>query len=216
MAREPAPGVGDEDPVARTLRAMVLAFEELDQAAESGDYLGEVFARVVSVAQERTPGAAAVSVSAFVRGDFMTVAASNEQARRADELQRLTRGGPCLDTLFSDPVYNPQDLAHDPRWPEFGRRLSSELALRSMLSYRLLDGSTVRSEDAALHGARAWASLNIYGIEPHGFDENAVMTGLLLATHARAAVKAGLARHQIEHLEQLLRHSGRSATSPAT
>jgi hypothetical protein len=221
MAREPAAGAGDEGAAGPALQRMVEAFEELDRMVNIGQNLDEVLGAVVSVAAQRIPAADAVSVSTFARDRFTTVAASSDLAREADAIQREVGEGPCRDTLFHDAVYNPQELAHDRRWPEFGRRVTSELSVHSMLSYRLLTGpdsaeTQARAAAPAGPGTAAGlllASLNIYSRTPHGFDEPSVMTGLLLATHARSAVEANIAHREAEHLDQALRNSREIGTA---
>jgi hypothetical protein len=98
---------------------------------------GSVFDAVASVAARRISGASAASVTVLREGLFRTVAASNERARQADQLQYQIGSGPCVDAILERTLYDPGDLRHDSRWPQYGARAAKELGWNSMLSYRL-------------------------------------------------------------------------------
>lgn len=220
MARETAASDGDSGPSNELLLRLILDFDELDRQVRGGEPT-VVLASVVSLATNRIAAARTVSVSTLSGTEFVTVAASDDQARRADDLQQLTGEGPCLDTFFRDGIYNPHDLAHDRRWPVFGTRISAELGLHSMLSYRLTPHAdpdeSAGSPPPGAGGGRPRrplvASLNIYGAHPHAFDEQAVITGLLLATHARTAIEATLATQRADHLDTALESSREIGTA---
>jgi hypothetical protein len=147
----------------------------------------QVFESLTKVALARIDGARSTSVTIHRRGGYMTAAATCELARRADAIQYDEGSGPGLDTITTSSICNPSDLAHDPRWPGFGRRVSAECGLNSMLSFRL-------STDAPV------GSLNIYAEGSNAFDEDAVETGLMLAVRASLALAAA---HRDEHAENL-------------
>lgn len=98
---------------------------------------GEQLQALVVAAQDDIPGASAVSITTVHQGKFFTEASSSPRAPEADRLQYALQSGPCVDAVVNDQIYNPRDLAQDPRWPLFGPRVSAELGFNSSLSYRL-------------------------------------------------------------------------------
>jgi hypothetical protein len=152
------------------------------------------FEAVTSLALERVPSARTASITTM-RGDrFVTAAATDDVARRADRIQYDLGSGPCLDAIVERTIYQPKDLAHDDRWPEYGARVVAELGLRSMLSFRM----SVEPEGIVISG------LNLYADEPDAFDEHDLAEGLLLTTHAAQAVAAAELRDRAENLERAL------------
>lgn len=148
---------------------------------------------VARIAVERVPGAKWASISSYVHGRFRTVAATDDVARRADAIQYAVGSGPCIDAIIDDALYRPRDLRHDGRWPEFGTRVSRELGMRSMLSYRL-----GREVGDGIDG------LNIYSDEVGGFTEQSELVGLMLATHGALAAALSAHQEQVENLQRAL------------
>jgi len=148
---------------------------------------------VTQVAVRHVPGSQWASMT-LLRGDqFLTIAATGEPARLADAVQYELRSGPCVDAVVDNAIYAPTDLRNDTRWPEFGKRVSTDLGLESMLSYRL----AVDLDDVI-------AGMNLYADRPHAFDRDSVEMGLLLATHAALAVSAALSKERADNLQQAL------------
>ena len=145
------------------------------------------------MAVDRLPGAICASITKYEHGRFRTVAATHELARRADELQYALGSGPCVDAIVDDALYRPRDLRHDDRWPEYGAKVSRELGLLSMLSYRL--GHEM---------ADTIDGLNIYADEVAAFDERAELIGLMLATHGALAVALTANQLQVDNLQKAL------------
>lgn len=186
--------------------------DDAEKAAENGDLkaIAEMFAQLGSQLQglspneslgalarsavDRVPGARHASITSYVHDSFHTVAATDDVARRADAIQYALGSGPCIDAIVEDTLYRPEDLRHDARWPEYGRRVSDELSIRSMLSYRL----GVEVGDAIV-------GLNIYGRDVAAFGERATLIGLMLATHGALAAALAANEEQVEHLQRALR-----------
>jgi len=175
------------------LREVAVLFAELDQELISAGPVTAMQA-VADVAARRVAGAEAASITTYRDGQFHTVAATDERAREADEIQYELGSGPCVDAIVDQTLYHPRDLTRDQRWPHFGARVS-ELGIASMLSYRL------RLEQA---GEDTVAGLNVYSGRVDAFDDEAVQVGLLLATHAASALSAELARERARNLERAL------------
>jgi hypothetical protein len=117
------------------------------------------FEAVASVSAQQVPGARASTVTILRDGNFPTVASTDERALRADLLQYEMREGPCVDAIVEESLFNPDDLRHDSRWPEYSARVSKELGWQSMLSYRLspeLTGDVVAGLNLHSDQEHAW------------------------------------------------------------
>ena len=139
---------------------------------------------LAEASREAIPGAEGVSVTTLERGTFRTEAATHEWARSADGLQYELGRGPCVEAVLHDNVYLSGDVSGDPRWGDWGPRVSADVGVRSVLALRLV-----------LHGERqALASLNVYARRPHAFDDRALHLGVLLAAHGALLVTALMVR----------------------
>lgn len=181
----------DVTPGTDPLRQAVLAFREL--GSQLGSSTAGSLQAVVDVAAARVGGAGWASITTRGGSRWVTAASTGARAVEADALQYEMGTGPCLDAIVDETIYNPEDLRHDGRWPELGRRLADELGVESVLSFRL-----------ALDGAATVGGLNLYADKPHAFDEDSVTVGLLVATHAAAVVSLRDNRERTEHLERAL------------
>jgi hypothetical protein len=183
----------------------------LRRVAEDFDRLGKQLLRssqanpfeaVTRLAVERVPHATAASITTMDHGRFVTSAATDDVARRADAIQYELGSGPCIDAIVEQTIYHPKDLAADHRWPEYGRRVEAELGLRSMLSYRM-----------SLDSTGVIAGLNLYAHEREAFDEHDLAEGLLLTTHAAQAVTAAHLRERTDNLQRALESNRDIATA---
>ena len=145
---------------------------------------------LVHATLEQIPAATCVSVTVLRGGRFRTASSTDDVALQADALQYEIGSGPCVDAILDDNVYVTDDVAHDDRWRQWGERVSAELGLRSVLAYRL----TLLDESEAV------AALNVYSDRPAAFDDRAIGTGLVLATHGSLLVTAQLARDKAANL----------------
>lgn len=178
--------------VAGHLRRVAEDFERLGEQL-AGSPQANRFDAVTRLAVERVSAAAGASITTLEDGRFVTAGATDDVVRRADAIQYELGSGPCLDAILEEALYQPKDLGADVRWPEYGRRVVSELGLRSMLSYRM-----------SLESTGLIAGMNLYAREVDAFDERAVAEGLLLTTHAAQAVTAVHLRDRAAHLERAL------------
>jgi hypothetical protein len=181
-------------PEGESLRAVAVMFTELGERLAAAK-TARVFDALVETAVHRIPGADAASITTLRRGKFTTIGATHDRARSADALQYDLGSGPCVDAILDEALYNPDDLRHDDRWPEYGRRASAQLGWMSMLSYRL-NSSLIEDEVVA--------GLNMYAERPRAFDDLALRMGVLLATHGALLVAADVHRERAEHLERAL------------
>jgi ANTAR domain/GAF domain len=193
-ATEQTTAGGDGDWSGR-LRSIAAAFQRLGHEL-TGAQAATVMEAVTQVAVQRVGGTRWASISLYQGTVVTTAAASDERARRADQIQHELGYGPSVDAVMEDTVYGCGDLAAEPRWPEFGRRVSAELGIHSMLAYRL-----------ALDTDEAIGSLNLYSDRRHAFDDEALAVGMLLATHGALAVSAASNRERAHQLQRALETS---------
>jgi ANTAR domain-containing protein/GAF domain-containing protein len=184
---------GPEQP-SDALRQVAVMFAELGEQLASADS-ASAFDALTQVAARRVPGTDAASITMYRNNRFSTVASTSDRARHADAIQYELRSGPCLDAVVDNTLYQPDDLRHDDRWPEYGTRVNRELGWTSMLSFRLFP---------ELASVEVVAGLNLYAERAHAFDAAAVQVGLLLATHGAMAIAADVNRAQAEDLKRAL------------
>lgn len=177
------------------LREALAACEELHTQVE-GEHVVPAFDAMAAVATRHIAGARWSSVTVRRRRRFNTEAATDDVARRADQLQYELGTGPCLSAIDQRGVVVVAEPRHDPRWPDFGARVSDELGVASMLSL----GSAVQQPQRE---NLVWG-LNVYSDQPDAFDDDAAALGQLLTSQAAASVAASLDRALVANLEQAL------------
>ena len=132
---------------------------------------------VVDAAVEMVDGAKDAGVMLVGPKSQLTVPAqTGDVVREIDELQITEHQGPCLDAIRDHESIVINDLAEDPRWPQFGVA-AAQRGVRSMMSFQLV------ADDREL------GSLSVLAPEPHTFDERAVVLGKLFASHAAIALR---------------------------
>ncbi|MGW5241767.1 ANTAR domain-containing protein [Monashia sp. NPDC004114] len=186
---------GGAGPMTGDLRALAESFADIGAQVGARD-AGPTLQAVVDTAVERVSGTRWASITSLHKNTFSTVVSTGETARLADAIQYAVGSGPCVDAIVDDAIYRPHDLRQDVRWPEYGRRVSAELGIRSMVSYRL----SVEVDDSI-------DGLNLYSDEVDAFSDEAVMVGLMVATHGAVTAALVANRHKIDNLEQALRSS---------
>jgi GAF domain-containing protein len=145
----------------------------------------EVLAGVTSAAVDLIPGAdmAGVLLKAE-RGKSRSVVDTSDLVRRLDEVQDRQQEGPCLDAANDELVVRTNDFATETRWPKFARAAVAA-GVHSSMSFKL-------------YGSKETAgALNIFGSKPNAFSSESEAIGLVLASHAAAAILAS------RHGEQL-------------
>ena len=142
---------------------------------------------VVRIGVDLVAGAEHAAISlVHGHGRIDTPAASDDVARRVDELQYEFGEGPCLDAIHLEERVHSPDIAADLRWHGWGRRVAEELGIRSMLCFRLFTNEETRG------------ALNFYSSQPDGFSPEDSENGLGLAAHAAIAVTAAFEIEQLQ------------------
>ncbi|WP_369133020.1 GAF and ANTAR domain-containing protein [Modestobacter sp. I12A-02662] len=137
--------------------------------------------RVVTDAAATLDGALYASVSLVLqRRQVETPVYTDERALRADELQYELEVGPCLDAVWNQDVFQIDDLATEPRYVQWSRRVVAETGIRSSLSLQLFT-------DPA--GVVSLGALNLYSLEPRVFDVDTRGEAVAFAAHAAIALQ---------------------------
>ncbi|MGK5112655.1 MULTISPECIES: GAF and ANTAR domain-containing protein [unclassified Geodermatophilus] len=132
---------------------------------------------VVDAALRELPGADHVSVTVRGFDGAPSRVCTDVVAGELDQLQYDTGAGPCLAAVSEHEVVRVDDLAADPRWPDFGTQ-AVRRGVASVLSVPLF------VESGGL------GALNLYAAAPSAFPPEAVRAGGLLGTHVAVALVA--------------------------
>jgi GAF domain-containing protein len=106
---------------------------------------------------------------------------TDDRALWSDQLQYELGQGPCLDAVWVQDTFYIDDLATEPRYGDWGRRVVAETGIRSSLSLQLFTDP----EAAVSLGA-----LNLYSPRPRSFDPDTRAEAVALAAHAAIALES--------------------------
>ncbi|MBQ0977753.1 GAF and ANTAR domain-containing protein [Micromonospora sp. M61] len=151
------------------------AISELGQIKFGETDLSGVLSQVSELARRTIPGAEEVSVTLLKQEGAHTAAFSGEMALRLDELQYEYEQGPCLEAAKEAAVVSVPDMSEEVRWPEWAAQAVQGGALSS-LSIGFPIQETVLG------------ALNIYGVKPGAFDDDAVTLAQTFAGYAAVAL----------------------------
>jgi GAF domain-containing protein len=168
----------------------LLAFAELGRFKLSETTLDDALDRVATLAQRALPGAGEVSITLVREQGPYTAAFTGDLALQLDERQYEHDRGPCLQAAAEKTTISVPDTATDARWLGWGRR-AAEAGAGSVLSVGLpiLDDVS--------------GALNIYGLRPNAFDDDA---GTVAQTFAGYAAVALANTHLYHSTAELARH----------
>ncbi|WP_329044900.1 GAF and ANTAR domain-containing protein [Amycolatopsis sp. NBC_01488] len=185
----------------------------MDQELPPSEELAAVFARMsglllttdtagsalragTTLAQEIFPDTAGAGMSLLDEdGTQITTAATGEVVERADRLQYELRAGPCLTAWADRTVVRVDDLARDPRWPDWARRAARELGLRASLSVPVVAGDT------------ALGALKVYATRPGAYREREESLLALFAAQAAMLVANAKSHADARRVSARLRDS---------
>jgi GAF domain-containing protein len=153
------------------------ALRELAALTVDEEHVDETAASVVAVALQ-TLECDFAGLTVFGRGGTLTtLAPSDPVVEQADKLQYELHEGPCVAAAEDRSTYVSQDLATDPRWPQWGP-LAAELGMGSLLGTPLVCGEHVLG------------ALNLYCAAGHQFSPEDRDMAQVLAVHAATALIA--------------------------
>lgn len=145
---------------------------------------------VVNLAVATIEGCSFAGVFVLQEGRVTTAVGTGTVAATIDDLQLREEEGPCLDAIALGPASYAEDLAQDPRWPNFGPEAAAA-GVRSLLALRL-------SADHTL------GALNLYGSYPAAFGPVDQAKGLILAGLGGVALSLAKAHEEEARLAENL------------
>ncbi len=164
----------DRENLASSLQDLVLATEDVE------NFLKQLVD--VAVATMRTKVSAGITLARD--GQPTTVASSDAEASRYDEVQYGHDTGPCLTSMRTDAIVLVEDLSQEERFGDY-RAHALALGVRSALSLPLSGGES------------AVGAINLYAQQPHAFGAEEVEEGRRFADEASRALTMAvrLAQH---------------------
>lgn len=168
----------------RDERAIAETFRDISRLLNDDTDPDAVYSRIVHAAARVLDACDHAAICEVRDGRFRSMAASDEMARRLDELQAATGEGPCLDAATTAGWEHHVDLSHLSTLNDFQRRLLSETSIRSVLAFRLVESG------------RKNGALNLAADRGGAFDETAAEHAAILASFASVAVAAAQARRR--------------------
>jgi GAF domain-containing protein len=165
------------------------AFARLSQELAGEPDTEQTVQRVVELAQKSIPGCDYAGFTLTHKDHLETAAATGPVIARLDQAQHDLGEGPCLAAARNEETYLIRDTLDEPRWPRWGAA-AAEVGIRSVLSVQL-------TGPEHLH-----AAMNLYSTTVDAYDEDAIITAQIYATHAGNAIAA---TNQADQLQTALR-----------
>ena len=135
----------------------------------------DVLTELTAGAVRSIPTAQHAGITVAARGRVSTEACTGPFPALLDEIQSEYGGGPCLSAAKNDDVVRVDDVANDPRWPNYSRAVVKRTPIRSVLSVALVSDSPGVS------------ALNLYAEKPNAFDVGTTESALLYAAYTAMA-----------------------------
>jgi hypothetical protein len=176
------------------LTQLARMFDEVEARLQQAGPLAAAMDTLVNHAMQVVEAADAAGISVSRAGAWRTVASSGPLPLQVDGLQYELGDGPCLDAALKHTTLVTDDLQHDPRWPEFGRRAARETGVLSMMSHRMYIEDT----------GRLVAGLNFYARKKDAFVPDQQMLGTLLANYGALILTNLQQTEEIDNLNQAI------------
>jgi GAF domain-containing protein len=128
-------------------------------------------------------------------GSTDTAAATSDDARDVDEIQRELGAGPCVDSMDQGVEHATEDLRADERWDGRLQEVAERTGLVAVLAVPL------RAGDATI------GALNVFSRTAAGIDAEAAATVRAIAAPVAATLANARAYRQVEQLGEQLREA---------
>lgn len=149
-----------------------------------------VLQAIAAAAVPLIPGCDHATIAMMIKGEFTTVAASDEIGRRVDGFEREVGDGPCVDAIVEDAFQVDADITVNCQWPRLAELVIAHTPVRGMIGYRLLiDG-------------RKSGALNIFSDTAGALTTESADAGAVLAAFASVAVTAAVNHERAEQLQR--------------
>lgn len=151
------------------------SLRELAALSVSDDDLAETAESVVALACE-TLDCQYAGLSVFrAGGSFETLGPTHPVVEEADQMQYQLGEGPCVEAAWEEDTFLANDLAGDPRWPNWGPKAAT-LGFGSLLAARLTIGE------------KTIGALNLYSTNVREYTLEDRDTAIIFASHAAATL----------------------------
>ncbi len=177
MADESSAGAGGS-PSGPTTADPATVFAALAEIIYQGSDPAEMYAAICVAATLIVPGCDHASLLVRTNDRYVTVGASDQLAKRIDDLERRAGDGPCIDAIEEETPQIETDLTTPNQWPKFAARLLDETPVRGAMGFRILVDK------------RKGAALNLFSDSPDVFDSEAAGRAAVLASFAGVAIDA--------------------------
>ncbi|MFD9664404.1 GAF and ANTAR domain-containing protein [Rhodococcus sp. NPDC059968] len=138
----------------------------------------EVYAAICVAATLLVPGCDHASVMLRDGDTYVTVAASDDVARRIDDLERTLGEGPCVDAIDDETTQIEPNLATPTKWPRLAARILAGTPVRGAMGFPLLVEE------------RKIGALNLFTDTAGIFTDGAAEHAVILAAFAGVTVSA--------------------------
>ncbi|MGH3470749.1 MAG: ANTAR domain-containing protein [Nocardioidaceae bacterium] len=157
------------------VRIDAAGFAQLAEELFAADTPAETADQVVAlVQQELDVDSVGITMIRSDRG-LETIASTDPVAHEADVLQVELREGPCMDASWHRQTLLSQNLATDPRWPQWAPKAAA-LGVSSLLAVELSSPE------------RRIGALNLFSARPRDFSDDDIAFAYIFARHAALAI----------------------------
>jgi GAF domain-containing protein len=159
---------------------LLKTFRTMAEIVYSGESFDSVYDALCRSAVEIVDGCDHASLMTRRLDHVETVAATDETARRIDDLEKEVGEGPCLDAMdeAAPDQHICADLSTGCQWPTLAERIMAETGVRSMAGFRIRqDGEKV-------------GALNLFSDTEGALDEHSLEQAATLTAFASVAMAA--------------------------
>lgn len=159
---------------------LLTTFRDMAEIVYSGESYESVYDAVCRSAVEMVDGCDHASVMLRRNGRTRTVAASDEVARRIDELEHEIGEGPCLDAIDeSEPdTHICTDLTSGSPWPTLAARIMETTDVRGMAGFRIR------------HEGQKVGALNVFSDTAGALSAHSLEQAIMLTAFVSVALAA--------------------------
>jgi len=159
---------------------LLTTFRSMADVVYSGDSYEHVYDALCRSAVDIVDGCDHASLMLRQHGRNKTAAASDDVARRIDEMEVELGEGPCIDAMDDDEPdqHLCTDLTSGSKWPALALRIRQETPVKGMAGFRLRrDGEKV-------------GALNVFSDTPGALSQHSLDQAIVLTAFASIAMAA--------------------------
>ena len=164
-------------------------FAAMARVVYCGDDVPSVLQAIVDSAVALIPGCDHATIATMVKGEFTTIAASDDVARTVDGFEREVGDGPCVDAIIDDAFQYDPDITVNCQWPTLAAKVLEHTPVRGMVGYRLV-----------VEGRKSGA-LNVFSDTAGALTAESADAGAVLAAFASVAITAAANHERAEQLQ---------------